>query len=125
MDVDLSSASISPSTPDLDDFHARYLQWHADQGNDVRIGCRLADLGRTAGLSIDAFRGWSVTDQLPPGMRGPAWAAREAMVRSGLATQDDLARWAAAFDEIDTWTERPRLMLEVFAAVCQRPPLEG
>jgi 2-polyprenyl-3-methyl-5-hydroxy-6-metoxy-1,4-benzoquinol methylase len=122
VDVDLTSASISPSTPDAEELRVRYLRWHAEQGNDLRVGRRLADLGRSAGLVVEAFRGWFEIGEFPPGMRGPAWAAREAMVRSGLATADDVARWAAAFDEIDTWVERPRFMLATFAAVCRRPP---
>jgi 2-polyprenyl-3-methyl-5-hydroxy-6-metoxy-1,4-benzoquinol methylase len=120
VDTDMTTISISPSIPDADQLHARYLQWHADQGNDLRSGRRLAALGRSAGLTVEAFRGWFEIADLPPGMRGPAWAAREAMVRSGRATEDDAARWAAAFDEIDSWVERPQFMLGVFAAVCRR-----
>lgn len=121
VDVDLTSMSISPSIPDVEELHACYLRWHAEQGNDLRIGRRLADLGRSAGLLVEAFRGWFQIGERPPGVRGPAWAAREAMVRSGRATHDDLARWAAAFDEIDAWVERPQFMVGNFAAVCQRP----
>ncbi len=122
VDGDLATLSIEPSVPDADDLMARYGQWHAGQGNDLRVGRRLARLGRTAGLVVDAFRGWFEITEWPRGMRGPAWAAREAMVRSGLATQDDLARWAAAFDEIDSWPDRPQFMMGTFAAVCRRPP---
>ncbi len=114
-------AGLTPSTPDADELQARYLQWHAGQGNDLRSGRRLAALGRSAGLTIEAFRGWFEIAERPPGMRGPAWAAREAMVHSGLATEDDVGRWAATFDEIDSWTERPQFVLGAFAAVCRRP----
>ncbi|MFN2478329.1 MAG: methyltransferase domain-containing protein [Pseudonocardiaceae bacterium] len=121
VDIDMTTMSISPSTPDADELQARYLQWHAGQGNDLRSGRRLAALGRSAGLTIEAFRGWFEIAERPPGMRGPAWASREAMVHSGLATEDDVGRWAATFDEIDSWTERPQFMLGAFAAVCRRP----
>jgi ubiquinone/menaquinone biosynthesis C-methylase UbiE len=121
VDIDMTTISLSPSIPDADQLQACYLQWHAGRGNDLRSGRRLATLGRSAGLTIEAFRGWFEIAEFPPGMRGPAWAAREAMVSSGLASEDDVARWAAAFDEIDSWTERPQFMLGVFAAVCRRP----
>ncbi len=122
VDGDLTTISVEPSVPDADDLMARYRQWHAERGNDLRVGRRLARLGRAAGLVVDAFRGWFEIAEWPNGMRGPAWAAREAMVRSGLATVDDLARWAAAFDEIDSWPDRPEFMMGAFAAVCRRPP---
>ncbi|HEV7830535.1 MAG TPA: methyltransferase domain-containing protein [Pseudonocardiaceae bacterium] len=125
VDVDMLSLSITPSLPAAEDLQNRYLKWHAEQGNDLRVGRRLASLGRSAGLVIDAFRGWFEIVEWPSGMRGPAWAAREAMVRAELATEKDLARWAAAFDEIDSWTERPQFMLGVFGAVCRRPSCAG
>ncbi len=121
VDVDLTSVSVSPSLPDAEDLYARYARWHAEQGNDPRIGRRLAQLGRSTALEVEAFRGWFEIWDIPPGMRGPAWAAREAMARSGLATAEDLTRWAVAFDEIDSWAERPQFILGAFAAVCRQP----
>jgi ubiquinone/menaquinone biosynthesis C-methylase UbiE len=120
LDVDATTVSISPVLPDLEDLQARYIEWHASKGNDLRVGRRLAHLGRSAGLAVEAFRGWFEITEWPRGMRGPAWAAREAIVHSGLATQEDLARWAASFDEVDSWTDRPQAMMGVFAAVCRR-----
>jgi hypothetical protein len=54
-------------------------------------------------------------------MRGPAWAARDELVRAGLADAADVARWDAAFADLDTAPERPEIALRVFAAVCRRP----
>lgn len=122
VDGDMTTISFEPSLPDADDLLVRYRKWNAERGNDLRVGRRLARLGRAAGLVVDAFRGWFEIAEWPRGMRGPAWAAREAMVRSGLATEDDLARWATAFDEIDSWPDRPETMIAAFAAVCRRPP---
>jgi hypothetical protein len=45
-------------------------------------------------------------------MRGPAWAARDALVAEGLATPDDLARWEEAFRR----AERDRDGIRFFAA---------
>ena len=57
----------------------------------------------------------------PPGARTPGWAAREALVASGLATPDDLACWEAAFVRTDGMEERPTIFLPLFCAIGRRP----
>ena len=42
-------------------------------------------------------------------MRGPAWAARDELVRAGLAKAADVTRWEEAFAALDAATERPEL----------------
>jgi SAM-dependent methyltransferase len=121
LDVDLTGAGLVTATPEAAELGARYVRWHELRGNDPRVGRRLAALGRAAGLEIVADRGWTVDGPAPRGMRGPAWAAREELVRAGLATADDVARWDAAFTALDAAPERPSLSLPVFAAVCRRP----
>lgn len=121
VDTDTTTFSITPSTPDLDELHQRYQAWHAARGNDPRIGRHLPALVRAAGLVEEDFRGWFEIDELPPGGRGPAWAARDALVRDGIATADDLSRWGAAFAETDTWTRRPRVIIGTFAVIARRP----
>jgi ubiquinone/menaquinone biosynthesis C-methylase UbiE len=121
LDVDLTSAGGSGTTAETEELYDRYLGWHARKGNDPRIGRRLTDLGRAAGLTVVADRGWTVRNALPRGMRGPAWAARDELVRAGLATPADVRRWDAAFARLDTAAERPEYSLDVFAAVCRRP----
>jgi hypothetical protein len=54
-------------------------------------------------------------------MRGPAWAARDELVRAGLATAADVARWDAAFAALDAGPEWPRIAVDVFAVVGRRP----
>jgi hypothetical protein len=54
-------------------------------------------------------------------VRGPAWAARAELVRAGLATAADVARWDAAFALLEAATEPPAFGVDVFAAVCRRP----
>ncbi|GLZ45569.1 hypothetical protein Acsp06_17540 [Actinomycetospora sp. NBRC 106375] len=121
LDVDASAAGIDPSSPDIEDMTERYARWHAERGNDVRVGRRLATLARSAGLEVDAFRGWFDIQPLPVGVRGPAWAARDAMVASGIADAGDVARWGAAAAAMDDRSERPEIMIAVFAAVAHRP----
>jgi hypothetical protein len=48
-------------------------------------------------------------------------AAPDELVRAGLADAADVARWDAAFADLDTAPERPEIALRVFAAVCRRP----
>ena len=99
----------------------RYLGWHERQGNDPRIGRRLADLGRAAGLAVVEYRGWTVGGAAPRGMRGPAWAARDELVRAGLATAADVAGGTRRSRGSTPHPERPEFTLDVFAAVCRRP----
>ncbi|HTK64489.1 MAG TPA: methyltransferase domain-containing protein [Pseudonocardia sp.] len=120
VDVDMRGISVEPSEHDLDDLHDRYLRWHTSRGNDLGVGRRLARLGRGAGLAIEEFRGWFEIAEQPPGFRGPAWAARDALVCAGLADEADVVRWDAAFERVHRGGTRPEFMLPVFAAVCRR-----
>lgn len=121
LDVDAVSATVAPVPPDADDLVERYRRWHADQGNDLRVGRRLAALARAAGLEVLEFRGWFEIGSVPPGVRGPAWAARDALVAAGLAGPDDLARWESAHATMDAWASRPEFILATFACVARRP----
>ncbi len=124
VDVDAAAGVTWPQHPDLDDLQQRYHRWHAARGNDLRVGRRLPELLDAAGTTVAAFRGWFQTGQHPPGLRGPAWAARDALVADGLATAQDVERWAAAFAEFDARPERPTTSLAFFAAVGRRPERE-
>jgi SAM-dependent methyltransferase len=121
LDVDLDTATTSLFAPEVGDLHARYVRWHDRRGNDPRVGRRLPDLATAAGLAVVAQRRWTVRGELTPGMRGPAWAAREELVRDGLATPADLARWDAAFTAVDLAEHRPEYCLDLFAVVGRRP----
>jgi hypothetical protein len=54
-------------------------------------------------------------------MRQPSWAARDAIVSAGMATAEDVARWASAFDRLDAAATRPTLFAPMFAAIGRRP----
>ncbi len=49
-------------------------------------------------------------------MRPPSWAVREALLREGLATADDVRRWEAAFARTDAAAVRPTYFAPVFVA---------
>lgn len=120
IDVDGTGVRSRPSDPDLDDMNDRYWQWHAQQGNDASVGLRLPELLAGAGLDVFEFNGRYDIILPPPGARTPGWAARDALVASGLATEDDVARWEAAFVRADGMQQRPTVFVPMFCAVGRR-----
>lgn len=121
VDVDLTAMRLSPSSADAEEMLARYVDFHRARGNDPRVGLRLSVLLRTAGLSVSDYRGSFEVMEMPPGFRGPVWAAREAMLAEVFATPADFSRWSAAMDALEGAAERPLLFPAVFTAVGRRP----
>lgn len=76
--------------------------WHANRGNDLSVGLRLGELLATAGLDVRRHEGRYQIAPALPGFRPPSWAAREALLAEGLASQADLDRWA------DDWRDSTR-----------------
>jgi SAM-dependent methyltransferase len=120
VDVDGTAIRTLPEDADLDDLHQRYIAFHAARGNDLRAGLRLGERLERAGLELVDFRGSYLIRPMPPGIRPPSWAAREAMVAAGLATDQDVARWAGAFERLDAEPTRPTVFAPMFAAVGRR-----
>lgn len=120
-DIDGTRFRMRPDDPDLDDLNARYEQWHARQGNDLSVGLRLAELLAAAGLEVVDFQGRINIIEVPPGLRPPGWAASDALVSAGLATADDVARWGAAMERMDTATPRPTIFVPLYFALGRRP----
>ena len=81
----------------LTDLMDRYEELHRRLGNDLSVGTRLDELLTAAGLQLVHFQGRIDVVTPPPGLRGPAWAARDTLIAEGLATPDDVARWGAEF----------------------------
>jgi SAM-dependent methyltransferase len=121
VDVDLTAMRVNPWPDGLADILDAYLAFHRSLGNDPSVGLRLAHLARTAGLRVGTYRGWFDITEAPPGLRPPPWAAREAMVAAGVASEDDVRRWGEAFERLDAAADRPVLFSALFAAVCTRP----
>lgn len=121
VDIEADGLRFRPSDPDLEDLNAAYNRWHAEQGNDLSVGLRLAELLEGAGLEATRFEGFYNIISAPPGMRSPGWAARDALVAAGAATADDVARWAAAFERVDGLERRPTLFAPIFSASGRRP----
>lgn len=121
VDVDLTGMRMLDSDPELTDLVDRYAAFHAARGNDPMVGLRLGKLLTNAGLEVADFTGGYNIVEVPPGIRPPLWAARDAMLAQGAATEEDVARWGAAFERVDAATERPTLFAPIFTAVGRKP----
>ena len=121
LDIDGTAVRIMPDDdPDLADLRQRYLTFQSRRGNDVRAGLRLADLLGLAGLEVLTFQGRYMINSAPPGFRPPSWAGRDAMVRGGVATAEDVTRWAQALERLDAAPVRPTIFAPLFVAVGRR-----
>jgi SAM-dependent methyltransferase len=121
VDVDADRMEIKPAVPELEDLDAAYRALHARRGNDLSVGRRLPELLAAAGLESVEFHDHSRVITPGPGMRPPAWAARETLVAEGLATRDDLARWERAFTAFDREDLRAEIGISQFSAYANRP----
>ena len=119
VDIDAGGMRLRPPDRDVDDFMAAYARFHAARGNDLQTGLRLRALLEHAGLEVMAYRGWYNIVDPRPGVRPPAWAAREAMVDAGFATAADLERWEQALDRVAE--QQPTIFAPLFGAVGRRP----
>jgi SAM-dependent methyltransferase len=121
IDIASSAFQTRPSDPDIVDLNDRYRQWHEGQGNDLSVGLRLSELLEDAGLETIEFGGRFDIIQAPPGFRPPSLAAKQSLVDAGLATEDDVARWEAAFSRFDGLEKRPVVFAPIFCAIGRRP----
>jgi SAM-dependent methyltransferase len=121
VDADLSGFRLLDIDPDLGDLMTRYLEFHRKRGNDLAIGLRLAQLLQAAGLEVASFQGVYNILAAPPGMRPPAWAARDAMLADGIVDEGVLQRWEAALARLDSAPVRPTIFAPQFTAIGRRP----
>jgi SAM-dependent methyltransferase len=121
VDTDGTAVRALPDHADLADLDDRYAAFRAARGDDNRAGLRLADRLVRAGLEVLAFRGRYLIEEVPAGVRPPGWAAREAMVTAGVATEDDVRRWERAFQEVEAAPVPPTMFAPFFTAVGRRP----
>jgi hypothetical protein len=110
-----------PVDQDIDDLSHRYRELYRRRDNDVSAGLRLEELLRAAGLDLVSFTERSMIVTPEPGLRGPAWAAREALVETGLAEPADIQRWSAAFERADGRRDRPTLFIPLFVGIGRAP----
>jgi SAM-dependent methyltransferase len=121
VDADGTAFRALPEHADLTDLADRYLAFRTARGDDNRAGLRLADRLARAGLELLEFRGRYLISHLPPAVRPPSWAARQAMVAAGVATEDDVRRWDRAFQQVQAAPVPPTVFAPFFTAVGRRP----
>jgi ubiquinone/menaquinone biosynthesis C-methylase UbiE len=119
-DLDSTMIRIVPPTAPISELHERYQAYQRARGNDPAVGLRLPELLESAGLTVEAFRGTCSIRSRAPGQRGPSWAARRAMVQTGVATSEDLERWASEFDSLDAQPRQPWMIGCGFVAIGRR-----
>jgi FkbM family methyltransferase len=117
VDVDATALRLLEADPELDDLSEKYRLFHNTRGNDLMVGLRLGRLLARAGLEVIAFEGRYSIMAFPPGVRPPAWAARDSMVAAGIASSDDIARWESAFERMDSLAERPTVFAPNFVGI--------
>lgn len=117
VDSDLTAIRILDADPDLDDLSDTYVRFHANRGNDPSVGLRLGTFLQAAGLDLISFTGTYNIVRFVPGMRPPAWAARDTMLAEHAVTEDDLQRWDAAFQRTDAASARPVIFAPTFVAI--------
>jgi ubiquinone/menaquinone biosynthesis C-methylase UbiE len=120
LDIDFPAFRMVDIDPDLEDVNPAYARLHAQQGNDLQPGPRLGGRLRDAGLEVVEHIARYENLVAPPGLRPPAWAARQAMLDAGVVAQQDIDRWDAAFTRTDAATLRPRLFASQYIAIGRR-----
>ncbi|MFC4463024.1 class I SAM-dependent methyltransferase [Streptomyces xiangluensis] len=120
-DIDAGSFRLRGAPAAYEEMDERYRELHRRRGNDLTIGTRLDELLTAAGLELVAFEGHINVITPPPGMRGPAWAARDAMIAEGLITPEDIARWDDAFRRAEQEWREVRFFAASFVAFARRP----
>ena len=120
VDGDQSGFRILDIDPHLDDLMTRCMQFHRRLGNDPAIRLRLAHFLAAAGLEVTSFQGDYNILTAPPGMRPPAWAARDAMLGDGIVDEDVLRRWETALARLDSAPVRPTVFVPRFTPIGRR-----
>ncbi|WP_060886728.1 hypothetical protein, partial [Streptomyces caniscabiei] len=120
VDVDATGFRLRGAPAAYEEMDERYRELHRRRGNDLAVGTRLDELLASAGLDVIAYEGHINVMTPPPGMRGPAWAARDALLAEGLVTADDIARWDDAFTDVGQDLTGLRFFGNTYVAVGRR-----
>lgn len=120
VDVDMTAMRLRPDDDSIRQMLEAYRRFQLERGAALEVGLHLDELLEGAGLDLVDYLGLADVMPLPPGVRGPAWAAREAMLEDGVVTEADLERWSRRFDEIETNGERLTVFAPRYLAVGRR-----
>ncbi len=96
-ETDLTGYRQVPKDADHEDLWNRWLELLRRQGNDVEIGPKIGLLLVDAGFKlVDRGARFGIVD-LSTGYRHTAYAAEQAMMDAGLASEQNVCRWEEAF----------------------------
>lgn len=96
VDTDLSAVRLDPPNEDLAHLLDAYNAHLAAKGTPATVGPNLGSLLLDGGFVDIQREAELLASPGVPGLRPPAWAARDAIVASGHATAADVARWDTA-----------------------------
>lgn len=120
VDVDMTAFRARPQSAVFSELMERYAEFQVARGGAIQVGLHLDELLIGAGLEVRAYTGLYDVVSPPPGLRGPAWAAREAMAVAGIVTEDEIAAWGEAFDAFEaTGVERTMFAPRFLAVGCR------
>lgn len=123
--VDIEGSAMRMHPPDelgvLREMAERYGRLHASLGNDLSVGLRLGELLERAGLQLLDHTGRYQVVRTQPGMRPPAWAARQQMLATGVIDEDDVRRWQSELERMDRGELAFTMFVPVFTAFARRP----
>lgn len=120
VDVDMSALRLRPSDGAIQELLEAYRQFQQARGAALELGLHLDELLQGAGLDVLSYLGLTDVLPLPPGARGPAWAAREAMVEAEAVTEEQVAAWGRRFEEVEGRGERITVFASRYLAVGRR-----
>ena len=123
VDTEARAFRVHPEekVPALAKLGDQYVRFHAARGNDLSVGLRLGDLLRAAGLEDVDHQGRYQIFTPPPGMRPPAWAAREQMLAEGMLTADDVRGCEAELEQLDRGELSLTMFMPNFTASGRKP----
>ena len=124
VETDLLAVRVVPHPgPDLGDLADRWRHWMHELGNDLSVGARLPELVIAAGLELTELAADYDVIELASKTRPPAWAARQAMVAAGAATEDDVDRWERALLLAEGQPGERFVYVPLFRVVARRRPV--
>jgi ubiquinone/menaquinone biosynthesis C-methylase UbiE len=120
VDVDMTALRLRPDDEAVSELLDRYAEFQVQRGGAIQVGLHLDELLEQAGLEVLAYQGVTDVVRLPHGVRGPAWAARDAMVAAGVVTEDEVAVWGERMDALEAAGTSVVLFAARFLAVGRR-----
>jgi SAM-dependent methyltransferase len=121
VDVDMTAMRLRPEDQTIRQLMDAYQRFQLARGAALEVGLHLDELLSGAGLEVVAYLGLCDVMALPPGVRGPSWAARDAMVEANVITPAQVEEWGRHLDELEASGQRITVFAPRYLAVGRRP----